>query len=302
MTLKQLTFLREIARQSLNMSKAAAALYTSQPGVSRQIQLLEEELGVPILVRRKNRTLGYTDAGKAILDAAQRLLNEAESIRAIAAQARGDGGRLAIVTTHLHARYTLLDPVSAFVARYPDVELNLMEAEPDNIPRLLESNEADIGVTTEVLPGHPALTYLRGAAMKRSLIMPREHPLARRKQVKLADIARYPLLGYSPRSRTGQIVNEAFAAAGLTPRYLISVGDSDVVKAYVMKGLGIALLPALAWNDDAGGPIIARDVTPLFARSTLTLSFRRNAYLRPYALDFIRRVPGISPEDLRALH
>ena len=180
-------FLREIARQSLNMSKAAAALYTSQPGVSRQIQLLEEELGVPILVRRKNRTLGYTDAGKAILDAAQRLLNEAESIRAIAAQARGDGGRLAIVTTHLHARYTLLDPVSAFVARYPDVELNLMEAEPDNIPRLLESNEADIGVTTEVLPGHPALTYLRGAAMKRSLIMPREHPLARRKQVKLAD-------------------------------------------------------------------------------------------------------------------
>jgi LysR family cys regulon transcriptional activator len=300
-TLKQLMFLREIARQSLNMSKAAAALYTSQPGVSRQIQLLEEELAVPILVRRKNRTLGYTDAGKAILEAAQRLLNEADSIRAIAAQARGDRGRLAVVTTHLHARYTLLDPVAAFAQRWPDVELHLMEAEPDNIPRLLEANEADLGVSTEVLPGHPALTCLRGGTMKRSLIMPRGHPLARRRQVKLADIARYPLLGYSPRSRTGQIVNEAFAAAGLTPRHLISVGDSDVVKAYVMKGLGIALLPALAWNEDAAGGIVARDVTALFPRSTLTLSFRRNAYLRPYAVDFIRRVPGIPDEELKAL-
>lgn len=300
-TLKQLLFLREIARQSLNMSKAAAALYTSQPGISRQIQLLEDELGIPILVRRKNRTLGYTDAGKAILEAAQRLLNEVESIKSIAAQARGDRGRLAIVTTHLHARYTLLDPVSAFIQRYPDVELHLMEAEPDNIPRLLEANEADIGVSTEVVTGHPALTHLRGEVMKRSLIVPRAHPLARKKVVSLADISRYPLLGYSPRSRTGQIISGAFDAQGIRPRYLISVGDSDVVKAYVVKGLGIAILPAIAWTADGERDIIARDVTPLFPRSMMTISFRRDAYLRPYAVDFIRMVPGVHKEDLKSL-
>jgi LysR family transcriptional regulator, cys regulon transcriptional activator len=300
-TLKQLMLLREVARQSLNMSKAAAALYTSQPGISRQIQLLEEELGVPILARRKNRTLGYTDVGKSILEAAQRLLNEADSIKAIAAEARRERGRLAIVTTHLHARYTLLDPVSAFIQRYPDVELHLMEAEPDNIPRLLDANEADIGVSTEMLASQPTLTQLRGPAMKRSLITPRGHPLIRSRQVTLEDICRYPLLGYSARSRTGQIINGAFEAQGIRPRYLISVGDSDVVKAYVGRGLGIGILPAIAWSAETDTEIQARDVTALFPRSTMTISFRRNAYLRKYAIDFIRMVPGVHKDDIRTL-
>ncbi len=301
MTLKQLMLLREIARQSLNMSKAAAALYTSQPGISRQIQLLEEELGVPILARRKNRTLGYTEIGKSILEAAQRLLNEADSIKAMAAEARRERGRLGIVTTHLHARYTLLDPVSAFIQRYPDVELHIMEAEPDNISRMLDANEADIGVSTEMLSSQPTLMQLRGPTMKRSLITPRDHPLTRKKQLRLEDISRYPLLGYSSRSRTGQIINEAFEAQGIRPRYLISVGDSDVVKAYVGKGLGIAILPAIAWSEAADTDIQARDVTALFPRSTMTISFRRNAYLRKYAIDFIGMVPGMHKEDIRAL-
>ena len=302
MTLKQLALLREIARQSLNMSKAAAAMYMSQPGISRQIQLLEDELGVPILVRRKNRTLGYTEIGRSILDAAQRLLNEADSIKARAAEARRERGRLAIVSTHLHARYTLLDPVAAFIERYPDVELRLMEAESDAIPRLLEANEADVGVTTElVTSSHPALTQLRGPTMKRSLIVPRDHPLAARKAVTLEDIARYPLLGYSAPSRSGQIVDQAFAARGLEPRWLISVGDSDLVKAYVARGLGIAIVPALALSDAPRAGMQSRDVTPLFPRSTLAISVRRNAYLRRYAIDFIRMIPGIAREDLKAL-
>ena len=301
MTLKQLMLLREIARQSLNMSKAAAALYMSQPGISRQLQLLEEELGVAILARRKNRTLGYTEIGKSILDAAQRLLNEADSIKAMAAEARRERGRLAIVTTHLHARYTLLDPVSAFIERHPDVDLQILEAEPDNIPRILEANEADIAVSTEMLSLQPALTQLRGPTMKRSLITPRHHPLARRRPLRLEDISRYPLLGYSARSRTGQIINEAFEAQGIRPRYLISVGDSDVVKAYVGRGLGIAILPAVAWSEESDTNIEARDVTALFPRSTMTISFRRNAYLRKYAIDFIGMVPGMNKEDIRAL-
>ncbi len=300
-TLKQLMFLREVARQALNMSKAATALYTSQPGISRQIQLLEQELGVPLLVRRKNRTLGFTDVGHSILEASQRMLNEADSIKSMAAEARGDRGRLAIVTTHLHARYTLLDPVASFIGRYPDVELQLMEAEPDNIPRLLESNEADIGVSTEIRWSHPTLTLLSGETIRRSLIMPRGHPLAKKRHIALGDISGYPLLGYNPRSRTGQIIAETFRAHGIRPRYLVSVGDSDVIKAYVAKGLGIAVLPGLAFDARIDTKLEARDVTGLFPKSTITVSFRRNAYLRKYVIDFVRRVSGLTTEQIAAL-
>jgi LysR family transcriptional regulator, cys regulon transcriptional activator len=300
-TLKQLMFLREVARQALNMSKAAAALYTSQPGISRQIQLLEDELGVPLLVRRKNRTLGLTDIGRSILEASQRLLNEADNIKSMAAEARRDRGRLAIVTTHLHARYTLLDPVCTFIGRYPDVELQLMEAEPDNIPRMLESNEADIGVSTEMQWSHPTLTLLSGETIKRSLIMVKGHPLGRKKHITLADISGYPLLGYNPKSRTGQIITDTFHAHGIRPHYLISVGDSDVIKAYVAKGLGIAVLPALALEAKVDTRLEARDVTNLFPKSTITISFRRNAYLRKYVIDFIRTVSGLTKEQISVL-
>jgi LysR family cys regulon transcriptional activator len=197
----------------------------------------------------------------------------------MAADARRDRGRLAIVTTHLHARSTLLDPVCNFVARYPDVKLQLVESEPDSIPRLLESNEADIGVSTESERSHPA----------------------RRKHIDLAAISRYPLLGYHPTSRTGQIITGAFHAHGIRPRFLMSVGDSDVIKAYVAQGLGIAVLPALALDSKVDTRLDARDVTALFPTSTITVSFRRNAYLRRYVIDFIATIPGLSPEEIAAL-
>ena len=162
-TLRQLRFLREIARQSLNISNAAAALHTSQPGVSRQVRLLERELGVDLLVRRKNRVLGFTDTGRAVLDVAQKLLSEAENIRLIAEDAReAGGGRLVVATSHLHARYTLRGTVKAFSRRHPEVELTLLQAEADAIFKLVESSEADIGISTEVAGRRPLLTLLQG--------------------------------------------------------------------------------------------------------------------------------------------
>ena len=283
-------------------TQAGLQLHRSQPAISRQIQLLEEELGAPLIVRRRNRTLGFTDLGNAVLASAQRLLSEADNIRAMAEEGANERhGRLALATSHLHARYSLLEPVSAFVRRYPKVQLQVVEAEPGRIPSLIEANEADLGITTELDGAHPALARLRGPTIPRVLIMPRGHPLAQRRKIVLPDLARYPLLGYNPPTHTGRVIAETLRSHGIHPHYLVSVSDSDVIKAYVGKGLGIAVIPGIALDARTDRHIESRDVTALFPRSVLTVSFRRNAYLRPYVLDFIRMVlPGFAPADLAA--
>ena len=299
MTLKQLGFLREIARQSLNMSSAAIALHTSQPGVSRQLQELERDLGVELLVRRKNRVLALTDAGREILAAAQRMLNEADNIRLIAADRRNEtGGRLALATSHLHARYTLLAPVKEFTRRYPEVQLHLLQADPDDVPRLIESNEADVGISTDVTGAHPALALLPAGPLRRSVIMPSGHPLARRKKPLLADLARYPIVGYSPRSRGGQIIAKTFRDHGIDARFVVSANDSDVIKAYVEEGLGIAIVPTLAAAGRMDKLHVA-DVTHLFPQSVTVISLRRDIYLRRHLTDFIQMlVPQLTREAI----
>jgi LysR family cys regulon transcriptional activator len=302
MTLKQLRFLREIARQSFNISGAAAALHTSQPGVSRQIQLLERELGVELLVRRRNRILGITDAGRAILESAQRLLDETENIRLIAEEARGEGGgRLTLATSHLHARYTLPAAVKAFAQRYPGVRLHLLQADPDDIVRLVEAREADVGVSTEIAPGHPTLLQLPGAPLRRSAIMPSGHPLARKRRLALADLARYPFVGYHPRTRGGQLIAQTFRDAGIEPDFVVSASDSDVIKAYVARGLGIAVVPRIALDARADAGLHAVDVTRLFPPSVMTVSLRRDIHLRRTLTDFIGMVvPSLTREAVRA--
>jgi LysR family cys regulon transcriptional activator len=299
MTLKQLRFLREVARQSLNISSAAVVLHTSQPGVSRQLQELERELGVELLVRRKNRVLALTEAGEAVLLSARRMLDEADNIRLVAEDLRNErGGRLALATSHLHARYTLLTPVKAFTKRYPEVQLHLMQADPDDVPKLIEANEADVGISTDVTGAHPTLVLLPSEVLKRSIIMPKGHPLASRKRVTLADLAQYPIVGYSPRSRGGQIIAKAFRDEGIDARFVVSASDSDVIKAYVEEGLGIAIVPALAV-----GTVPPRlqviDATHLFPKSVTIISLRRDIYLRRYLTDFIQMlVPTLTRDAI----
>lgn len=291
MTLKQLRILREIARQAHNLSGAAAALHTSQPGVSRQVQLLERELGVDLLVRRKNRVTGLTEPGRAILAAAERAIGEADNVRLIAEEYREEvGGRLTIATSHLHARYTLVTPIKTFALRHPGVRLHLRQADPDEILRLVASGEADIGVSTEVRAERPELILLSGRVVERSLIMPLGHMLEKKPRVTLADIAKYPLVGYNPKQRGGQILAEAFRAKGLEPKQVVSAIDSDIIKAYVAEGVGIAVIPTLALDPEVDRGLRVQDVTALFPKSTMTVSLRRDVYLRRYVSDFIRLV------------
>jgi LysR family cys regulon transcriptional activator len=291
MTLKQLRILREIARQSHNLSNAAAALHTSQPGVSRQVQLLERELGVELLSRRRNRITGLTEPGRAILAAAERALGEADNIRLIADEySREEGGRLTIATSHLHARYTLLTPIKVFALRHPGVHLYMRQADPDDILRLVAAGDADIGISTEVGPARPDLVFLPGRDVERSLILPLGHALARKPRVTLQDIADFPLVGYNPAQRGGQIISDTFHAAGLEPKLVVSAIDSDIIKAYVAEGLGIAVIPTLALDGEVDRGLRVIDVTHLFPKSVMTVSLRRDIFLRRYVPDFIQLV------------
>ncbi|MGH7042282.1 MAG: LysR substrate-binding domain-containing protein [Acetobacteraceae bacterium] len=303
MTLKQLQLLREIVRQSLNISAAAAVLGTSQPGISRQIQQLEHELGVLLLVRRRNRVVALTEAGSQLLDPVLRLLNEVENIGLIAAEARQDHGRLVVATSHLHARYTLMRPFQQLRAAHPTVELLLLQVEPDEIARLVAAGKADIGVGTEedADTAHPvpspvpsplasSMVVLAGEVLRRSAIMPPGHALARRRRLSLQEIAAYPIIGYEARSRSGQLIARAFTASGITPRYVVRASDSDVIKAYVAQGLGVGIVPTLAIGGADRGRLGAVDVTALLAEARTTISLRRDMYLRRHVIDFIRMV------------
>ncbi len=286
-TLQQLRCLREIARQSLSVTNAAAALDASQPGVSRQIQALERALGVRLLVRSKNRLLGLTEAGQTIVALAERVIGDIENMQAVAADARAEHqGKLRVATTHLHARYSLPPAIKRFSAEHPQVDFQLQQVDAERIASLVEHGEAELGVSTDAPGESEALVLLEAAVVKRSLIVPRGHPLAARKRLTLEELARYPFLGYHPRSSSGRVIAQAFEESGIRPRYVVSAHDSDVIKAYVAEGLGIAVVPSVA-VDPSDGALHAADVTALFPRSRMVISLRRGIYARRYVTDFI---------------
>lgn len=289
MTLTQLRFLREIARRGFSISAAANALHTSQPAVTRQIQQLEAELGLELLVRRGNRIGGFTDAGQSVLAMAERLLREADNIRAFAAEQAGEQGHLILATSHLHARFTLARAIIAFSRANPAVTLQMRQVEPDTITSLVAAGEVDVGVSTERAENHPSLVFLPLGTLRRSLIMSPGHPLTAESELTLADIARFPLVGYGARSRTGEIMASTFHEAGLTPHFVVSGSDADVIKVYVAAGLGVGIVPTVAL-DGAMPSLVARDVTHLLPETQTVLSLRRDTYLRRHVATLIRTI------------
>jgi LysR family transcriptional regulator, cys regulon transcriptional activator len=289
-TLKQARYLREIVRQSLSISAAAEALNTSQPGVSRQIQMLERELGVELLVRQRNRIVALTRAGQAILAAAQQLLNQADNIELLAQEVRGSAtGKLVVATSHLHARYTLRAPFKALQKNYPDVQLLLEQAQPDDIPTLVRDGDADIGVSTtdDEVKETNGVIGLDGRIVRRSAIMLSDHPLAQREDLTLKDFENYPFVGYGPRSRAGQIIAKAFKDNGITVKFIVRANDSDIIKAYVTEGLGIGIVPAVTLDQGVGENLHAVDITDLLPLARTRISIRQDMYLQKYVTDFI---------------
>jgi LysR family transcriptional regulator, cys regulon transcriptional activator len=295
MKLHQLRYLCEIARQGLSFSAAAGALHTSQPGISKQIRLLEQELGVDLFIRNGNRILEMTDPARRIVAIASGVLRELDDVKAVAREFReGNTGRLNVAATFTFARYLLPDALRRFVARYPKVEVSLLQDSPAQVSRLASSGEADIALTTRPAGDFPDLLFLEFCKLPRVLLTPRGHPLLGEKRITLKGISLYPLITLDIGSHGQLQMRELFARAGLAPRIVFSGVDVDVVKAFVEAGLGIAVLPAVAFEPRRDSKLRALDVGHLFESHTGCLAIRRNHYLRGYAFDFIEMLaPGI---------
>jgi LysR family cys regulon transcriptional activator len=288
MKLHQLRYLCEIARQGLSFSRAAAALHTSQPGISKQIRLLEEELGVDLFIRNGNRIIEMTEPAHRIVAMANVALRELEGVKDVAREFReGGSGRLNIAATFTFARYILPEALRRFVSRYPGVEVNLRQDTAAHVAKLAASGEADIALTTRPAEDFPDLLFLEYWKLPRVLVAPRGHPLFREKRITLKSIALHPLITLDIGSHGQQQMRETFARAGLRPRIVFAGVDVDVVKAFVGAGLGIAVLPKLAFEARRDASLRTRDVSHLFEPHTGCLAIRKNNYLRGYAFDFI---------------
>lgn len=299
MNLRQLRYLQGIAESGYNISRAAVRLHTSQPGISKQIQLLEQELGVGLLLRKGNRIVGVTEAGSAILEVSQRMLRDADSLRKIGAEfTQQESGRLVVATTHIHARYVLQRVIKEFMNSHPRVQLVLRQGGPAQIAQLVAAGEADLGISSE--PPEPVheLVMLPCSKLERSVITRKRHPLLKEKRLTLQALAAYPLITLDQSYVGGSAVLRAFEKARITPNIVLSAIDADVIKTYVELGLGIAILPTVAYEPARDRNLQVRDASRLFEPTVACIEIRRSSFLRNYMYDFIRLVAPTWNRDM----
>ena len=288
MKLQQLRYLVEVARQGHNVSEAAEALYTSQPGISKQIKLLEDELGVIVFERSGKRLTAITEPGKVVLEIAERMLRDAENIRRVGEEyAGGDSGSLVIATTHTQARYALPAVVKNFVDRHPKVRLSLHQGHPTQIAEWTLKGEADIAIATEALDQYPQLVMLPCYQWVHCVIAPDGHPILAEKSLSLAALARWPLITYDSAFTGRSRINKAFELAQLTPNVVLTAIDADVIKTYVSLGLGLGIIARMAFDPLRDVGLQAMAAEHLFGSNTTRIGLRRGTHVRRYEYDFI---------------
>ena len=288
MKLQQLRYLVEVARRGLNVSEAAEALYTSQPGVSKQIKLLEDELGVIVFERSGKRLTGVTEPGREVLAIAERILRDADNIKRVGEEyAGGDSGSLVIATTHTQARYALPAVVKRFVDRHPNVRLSLHQGSPTQIAEWTLNGEADIAIATEGLDQYPQLLMLPCYQWEHCVIAPDGHPILAERALSLAALARWPLITYDPAFSGRSRINKAFERADLSPNVVLAAIDADVIKTYVNLGLGLGIIARMAFDPARDAGLQAIPAGQLFGSNTTRIGLRRGTHIRRYEYDFI---------------
>ena len=290
MTLQQLRYLVEVAQRGFNVSEAAEALFTSQPGVSKQIKQLENDLGVILFERVGKRLTGVTEAGAQVLTHARRILAEADNLkRYVDDYTHGQQGALVIATTHTQARYALPGAVTHFRERYPDVTLTLHQGMPDQFAEWLMRGDADLAIATESLKDAPGIVALPCRQWHHALVVPEGHPLLECKDISLADLSTYPIITYV-RGVAGRIrLDSLFERQGLVPRIVLDALDADVIKTYVGVGMGVGIIAEHAFDSqrDAAAGLRLIKARHLFPANTTYVGIRRGALLRRYEYDFI---------------
>ncbi|MEN9455203.1 MAG: hypothetical protein RL210_722 [Pseudomonadota bacterium] len=302
MNLQQLRYLVEVAKQGLNFSDAAEKLHTSQPGISKQIRLLEEELGVPIFIRNGKRVTDVTPPGRQILQIAERILCEAKNLKGVGDEfANEQSGSLTIATTHTQARYALPKVIKRFVERYPQVRLSIKQGSPLQICEMVVNGEADLAIATEGIERFSDLAMLPCYDWNRSVVVPADHPLlSLGHPLTLADIGNYPIITYDFAFTGRSRINRAFEEAGIEPNVVLTAIDTDVIKTYVGLGLGVGIIASMAFEPKRDTQLRRIDASHLFEASTTRIGIRKNAYLRGYVFAFIELfAPHLHKEQIQ---
>lgn len=301
MKLQQLEYVVAIVDHDNHLSAAAAALHTSQPGVSRQLQMLEAELGIAIFARTKNRIVGLTEPGQIVVDTARRVLSDAASLARLKKDlADANTGKLTIATTHTQANYVLPKVIKSFIVDYPKVQLAMLQGDPQAICDMVASGEADLAVGTDG-PKVDNLVELPCFELERVVVAPDGHPILSVEELTLEEVARYPLITYDSRFSGYWRVHNAMQRANLKPHVVLSAIDAGVCKTYLRMGLGIAVLTAITYDPKTDVGLSARDARHLFGSSTTYIRLRANTYPTGYLLDFIQRLaPRYTSDVIRA--
>jgi LysR family transcriptional regulator, cys regulon transcriptional activator len=302
MNFQQLRSIREASRRGYNLTEVANVLFTSQPGVSRQIRELEDELGVEIFERNGKRLTGLTEPGKGILQIIDRLLLEAENLRQASQEYAGEkSGTLTIATTHTQARYVLPRVVQTFRSAFPEVRIALQQSSPEHIAEWVISGKADIGIATEGLSQFEELVSFPCYSWSHQIVVPQGHPLATLPSVSLENLAAYPLITYDVGFTGRGHIDDAFRQAGFNTDIVLTAMDSDVIQQYVSLGLGVGIVASMAVEHNLAAGLVAVEATHLFAPNVTRLAVRRGAYLRTYMVDFILQfAPQLNRADIES--
>jgi LysR family cys regulon transcriptional activator len=288
MNLHQLRFVREAVRQNYNLTEAAKALFTSQPGVSKAIIELEEELGVDIFTRHGKRIRGLTEPGRLVLQSVELVMQEIESLKRIGKEyAAQDSGSFTIATTHTQARYILPKVVQAFMAKYPKVRLSLLQGNPRQIADMVKNDQADLAIATESIAAVDGLVTLPCYQWEHVVVVPPEHPLLRSPAVSLEEIATYPVITYDAAFAGRSRIDHAFNLRSLKPDVLLEAIDADVIKTYVELGMGVGIIAGMAFDPERDRSLRAIPVGHLLGMNVSRVAVKHGAYLRSYIYTFI---------------
>ncbi|GAA03761.1 HTH-type transcriptional regulator CysB [Photobacterium leiognathi] len=290
MKLQQLRYIVEVVNHNLNVSSTAESLYTSQPGISKQVRLLEDELGIQIFERSGKHLTKVTPAGEDIVRISRDILSRVESIKAVAGEhTHPEMGTLNIATTHTQARYALPSVIQGFTARYPKVSLHMHQGTPAQIADAVGKGRSDFAIATEALHLYQDMIMLPCYHWNRSIVVRSDHPLATKNNITIHDLAAYSLVtyvfGFTGRSE----LDSAFNRSGLTPKIVFTATDADVIKTYVRLGIGVGVIASMAMDPETDKDLVAIDASHIFAASTTKIGFKKGAFLRTYMYDFMER-------------
>ena len=301
MKLQQLRCIFEVVQNNFNISRAAESIHTSQPGVSKQIQLLEEEIGVQIFQRNGKRLSGLSEPGLRVYESIVEVMREVKNIKNISDEYESkDSGSFTIATTHTQARYKLPVVVESFIKKYPKINLNIHQGNPSQVTEQILNGEADVGIATESISLNNKIFCIPCYSWNRCLVMQKNHPLLLVKDITLKDLATYPMITYDYAFTGSTIVSKVFKKANIKPNIMLTAIDADVIKTYVSLNLGVGLIAEMAFDENKDKNLVSRDVSHLFPTSTTYIGVRQDTFIRGFTFDFIKMfTPHMEEKELK---